>query len=277
MKVLWFYQCTSGMVMKKLKPVEYEPLRRQVLRSLLGNISARGLGPDDRLPTERELAADLGVGRNTVREALKSLEMIGALERRPKRGSIIQAVDLSLLGEVTQALWLRSDQDFVEMYEARRTIELGVLKLAAVNATEEDFERMEEANATMERDHAQGFASTEGDAAFHQALLGASHNRFLIQFGRLLEEFFREARQLSRHDDAVARRTVTEHRQIAAALRRGHVAQAERIMMEHLDPNRKPPASGNGKGKSKAASATSSVRRKSAAKKRGSTPSTRLA
>jgi GntR family transcriptional regulator, transcriptional repressor for pyruvate dehydrogenase complex len=231
------------MVMKKLKPVEYQPLRRQVLRSLLENISSRGLGPEDRLPTERELASDLGVGRNTVREALKSLEMIGALERRPKRGSVIQAVDLSLLGEVTQALWLRTDEDAIEMYEARRTIELGVLRLAAANATEEDFQRMDEANAQMEHDHAQGFAPTESDAAFHQALLGASHNRFLIQFGRLLEEFFRDVRQRYRHDAAVAKRTLDEHRQIVTALRRGHVAQAERIMEGHLDPHRKPPMS----------------------------------
>jgi GntR family transcriptional repressor for pyruvate dehydrogenase complex len=259
------------MVMKKLKPVEYQPLSRQVLRSLLENISSRGLGPEDKLPTERELASDLGVGRNTVREALKSLEMIGALERRPKRGSVIQAVDLSLLGEVTQALWLRTDEDAIEMYEARRTIELGVLRLAAANATEEDFQRMEEANAQMEDDHAQGFAPTESDAAFHQALLSASHNRFLIQFGRLLEEFFREARRLSRHDEAVARRTLTEHRQIVAALRRGHVAQAERIMTEHLDPHRKPPASGTAKGKSKTPSTSSSTRQKAPAKKRKGT------
>lgn len=226
--------------MKKLKPIAYQPLRRQVLRSLLGSISARGLGPEDRLPTERQLATDLGVGRNTVREALKSLEMIGALERRPKRGSIIQSVDLSLLGEVTQALWLRSEKDFVEVYEARRTIELGVLGLAAAHGTPEDFQRMDEANDAMERDNALGLPSTEADAAFHQAILGASHNRFLIQFGMLLEEFFREARRIARHDDANSRRTLDEHRLITQALRRGHIAQAERIMSDHLDPHRRP-------------------------------------
>ena len=257
------------MVMKKLKPVEYQPLSRQVLRSLLENISTRGLGPEDKLPTERELAHDLGVGRNTVREALKSLEMIGALERRPKRGSVIQAVDLSLLGEVTQALWLRTDEDVFEMYEARRTIELGVLRLAVANATEEDYQRMEEANEQMERDHEQGFAPTESDAAFHQALLGASHNRFLIQFGRLLEEFFRDVRQRYQHDDAVAKRTLDEHRQIVIALRRGHVAQAERLMESHLDPRRKPPGQG-GKAKKAKVTGTASGKapRKRAATKR---------
>ncbi|WP_170156938.1 FadR/GntR family transcriptional regulator [Roseimicrobium gellanilyticum] len=255
--------------MKKLKPVEYQPLSRQVLRSLLENISARGLGPEDKLPTERELANDLGVGRNTVREALKSLEMIGALERRPKRGSVIQAVDLSLLGEVTQALWLRTDEDASEMYEARRTIELGVLRLAAANATEEDFLRMEEANEQMERDHKQGFAPTEADAAFHQALLGASHNRFLIQFGRLLEEFFRNVRQRYRHDAAVARRTLDEHRQIVTALRRGRVAQAERLMEAHLDPHRQPPTPGaKSKKATTAGAASGKARRKRAATNR---------
>ncbi len=227
---------------RALRPVAYEPLRRHVLRSLLGSISARGLGPEDRLPTERELAEDLGVGRNTVREALKSLEMIGALERRPKRGSIIQAVDLSLLGEVTQALWLRTDQDLFEMYEARRSIEIGVIRLAAAHATEEDFQKLEAAIAAMERDHAQGHASFEADAAFHKALLEASHNRFLIQFGRLLEEFFREARRVARHDPDVAHRTLEEHRQITRALRRGQVARAESIMSQHLDPLRNAPA-----------------------------------
>jgi DNA-binding FadR family transcriptional regulator len=106
----------------------------------------------------------------------------------------------------------------------------------------------------MERDHEQGFAPTESDAAFHQALLGASHNRFLIQFGKLLEEFFRDVRQRYRHDDAVAQRTLEEHRQIVIALRRGHVAQAERLMEAHLDPRRKPPASAAAKSKSKSKS-----------------------
>src|SRR4051794_13930655 len=168
-----------------IEPVVRETLGQQVLRRLQDYIVTHGLGPGDRLPTERELAATLGVSSNTVREALKSLETIGALERRPRHGTVLQHIDFSVLAGLARFQLLHSPTDFTELFVARRLLEVSVLPLVAQNATEADFTAMDEAIATMEAEIAADSRGIEGDAAFHQALLAAASNKFLSQFGAL--------------------------------------------------------------------------------------------
>jgi len=213
-----------------------QPLTRQVLRSLLQNIAARGLRPNDRLPTERDLAAELQVSRNTVREALGSLEAIGALARSPKRGAVLKPVDFSALADISQVFLLRSAADFEELLVARRAFEIGLLPLVAQHGTPDDFQQMEAGNALYESEVAAGWLPVEGDLAFHKAILHASHNRFLIQFGRLLEEFFRAVRSRLVPNKVAYRRTVKEHRQIIQLLSSGKVREAQRLMGRHLNP-----------------------------------------
>jgi GntR family transcriptional repressor for pyruvate dehydrogenase complex len=221
------------------KPLARQPLTRQVLQSLIQNIADRGLGADDRLPTERELAAELQVSRNTVREALGSLEAIGAVDRSPKRGAVLKPVDLSALAGISQSLLIRSAADFEELLAARQAFEIGLLPLVALHATPDDFLQMEAANLTIETEVAAGWIPLEGDLAFHKAVLHASHNRFLIQFGKLLDEFFRGFRSRTASDPSVFSRTLMEHRQIAQALRDGDASLAQRIMERHLNPVQK--------------------------------------
>jgi GntR family transcriptional regulator, transcriptional repressor for pyruvate dehydrogenase complex len=211
-------------------------LTRQVLQILTQKIVAGGLVPNDRLPTEHQLAAELHVSRNTVREALGSLEAIGAIVRRPKRGAVLQPVDLSALAGISQVFLLRSAADFAELLVARRTFEIGLLPLVAQHATPHDFQQMEAANALIEAEVAAGWAPIEGDLAFHKAILHASHNRFLIQFGKLLEEFFRASRDRAGPDQRVSQRTLREHRQIIRALMSGDARAAQRLMGRHLNP-----------------------------------------
>ena len=213
-----------------------QPLTRQVLQSLLQNIAARGLAANDRLPTERELAAELQVSRNTVREALGSLEAIGAITRSPKRGAVLKPVDLSAMAGISQVFLLRSADDFEELLVARRAFEIGLLPLVAAHATPDDFQQMEAANVTIEAEAAAGWLPLEGDLAFHKAILNASHNRFLIQFGRLLEEFFRAARSRTVPAKNTYRRTLKQHQQLVEALAAGNVREAQRLMEKHLNP-----------------------------------------
>jgi len=213
-----------------------QPLTRQVLQSLVDSIAARKLQPEDRLPTERDLAEELRVSRNTVREALGSLEAIGAVARSPKRGAVLKPIDLSALAGISQAFLLQSADDFQELLVARGALEAAVLPLVAQRASDADFQALEAANAQVAADAQAGRVPLEADLGFHKALLQASHNRFLIQFGRLLEEFFRACRSRTALDPAGQRRTLREHRQIIAALRSGNAGRAQRVLSRHLLP-----------------------------------------
>jgi GntR family transcriptional regulator, transcriptional repressor for pyruvate dehydrogenase complex len=248
------------------EPVSRQPLAQQVLRSLGRRIAADNLSAGDRLPTERELAAELRVSRNTVREALRSLEAIGALARRPKRGSVLQAVDFSLVAEISQALMMRSPADLHELLVARRLLEVGLLPIVAECAVAADYAAMECANRQIESEVAAGGLPVEGDLAFHSALLRASHNRFLIQFGTLLEGFFRAVRPRVVANDTANRRTLEEHRAIVRALQAKDIRRARRIMEEHLDPYGHSPTSRPAHGAAKRAAGRTkprSVKRRS--------------
>lgn len=208
---------------------------QQVLHRLQDYIRAHKLGPGDRLPPERELAGALGVSRNTVREALKSLEAIGALSRRPRHGSVLQPVDFTLLAELSQFMLLRSVADLSDLFVARRLLEVNLLPLVAENCTEEHFERMESAIRLMEAEIETGQLGTEGDHAYHQALLAAAGNSFLAHFGTLIQEFFRDPRVRILADSEEAANAVRVHRQIVECLRKRDVPRAQKLMAEHLD------------------------------------------
>lgn len=218
-----------------METLQKKNLSREVLGSLRRYIVSRKLQPGDRLPTERDLAADLGVSRTTVREALNTLEVLGALDRHPGRGAILQPIDFGLLAEITQFLMVRSPADITDLFVARRVLELSLLPLVAEHAGEEQFRRMEVANQLMEAEiEAEGIA-VDGDIAFHRALLAAANNKFLAQFGDLIQEFFRDRRTRLLVDADVARGAVAEHREMIERLRAGEVEQAQDVMCRHLD------------------------------------------
>lgn len=216
-----------------LQTIKRQPLSRQVLRSLRDYIEERNLQPGDHLPTERELAAELQVSRNTVRESLGVLEAIGVIKRQPKVGAVLQPANLELLGEVTQFL-MRSRGDLEHLFEARRTLEVSLMPLVVANATADDFALLEAAIVHMEQDIAHGGLGTEGDVEFHRALLHAAGNSLLMQFGALIQEFFRAPRTRVFLDPETAKSSIADHRELLAALRMGDVAKAQDSMARHL-------------------------------------------
>ena len=213
--------------------VKRQPLSRQVLRTLRDYIEEHNLQPGDRLPTERDLAAELQVSRNTVREALGVLEAIGVVKRLPKLGAVLQPANLELLGEVTQFL-MRSRGDLEQLFEARRTLEISLMPLVVANASNADFTQLEASIRQMETDIERGGLGTEGDVEFHRVLLHAAGNALLLQFGALIQEFFRAPRTRMLLDPETAKNSIADHRAIVSALRAGDVQAAQRAMEQHL-------------------------------------------
>lgn len=216
-----------------LAPLKRQPLSRQVLRSIREYIEQHDLQAGDRLPTERDLATALGVSRNTVREALGVLEAIGVIKRLPKLGAVLQPANLELLGEVTQFL-MRSRGDLEQIYEARRTLEISLMPLVVANASEADFEALEDSIVAMQLDIERGGLGTEGDLQFHHLLLHAAGNSLLMQFGALIQEFFRAPRTRMLLDPQTATSSIQDHCAIIAALRAGDASEAQRLMEGHL-------------------------------------------
>lgn len=171
-----------------------------------------------RIPAETELAEQLGVGRSTVREAVRALVHVGLLESRQGAGTFVRAV--------STAGWepLVRKAAVLEVYEVRGALEFQAARLAAIRRTEADIERIDA--ALRDRLHAgrrgRDRAFIEADLAFHRAVVAAAHNGLLERMYMEFESTLRDALV-----DFVIKDPVDE--QVSGILRDAHVALAEAI------------------------------------------------
>lgn len=197
-------------------------------------INNGGLGPDGRLPTERELCDHLHVGRRAVRLALESLEAEGLIWRRQGKGTFAgQQPDptgvlaAQLVGETTP----------LQIMEARLCIEPMLAALCARRALPDDIQRMRHlAHRTIDAGDAD---STElWDAALHRLIAQAAGNRPLMTMFSLLDEVrgnenWRELRSRARSIETI-KVSDREHHAIVDAIESGNSEAAGRAMHKHL-------------------------------------------
>ncbi len=209
-------------------------LTREVIQSLRQYIVANRLGPGDRLPPERELAASLKVGRSTVREALTVLEVIGAITRQTKRGTVIAEVDFGIIASVARFLVVRSEQDLRELFVARRLVEVNLLPLVRQNWSEETHRRLLKAIEEQAGEIDDGGNGVDADLRFHEELVIAANNAFLRQYAAMIQEFFTVPSVRVPITREQMDMTLREHIAVVQALDRGEVEHAQKILFKHL-------------------------------------------
>lgn len=214
-----------------LRTAQRASLVDQVIEQLKDQITSGSWQMHAKIPTETVLAEQLGVGRNTVREAVRALTHAGLLECRQGDGTYVRAIS-ELSGAMARRL---RAAEHMEILEVRRALEVEAAKLAAVRRTEGDIELIEA--ALKRRDQAWVAADTdtfvEADLAFHIAVVEATHNRVLID----LYKDFSTALRASIAAAGAPLAGHIPHDAIARAIADGDAAAAERAghaCMEHI-------------------------------------------
>jgi DNA-binding FadR family transcriptional regulator len=200
---------------------------------LRAQIHSGVLGPGDRLPNERDLAAALGVGRITVREAIRALAEDGyVVSKRGNSGGTFVS-DLT----AAQQAWtdkVRRDPDWaVDLIEYRKAIEIRAAELAAVRASEDDVAEMA---AAIEQGStpASRTAFRAADHRFHLAMANASGSARLTEaIARARGEMFVPTDSFP-FDDHYAQ-THEEHGRILEAIRAGDPSAARQAVESHLE------------------------------------------
>jgi GntR family transcriptional regulator, transcriptional repressor for pyruvate dehydrogenase complex len=189
------------------------------------------LGPGDRLPAERDLAVQLGIGRMTLRLALKSLETAGYIGTTRGAHGGSRVADIDALSAAWDDWMRRNALKVKEIFELRMILETQVASLAAQRATPDDVRRIE---ATLEEAGPNHESLIRWHTAFHDALGAATHNERLQRAVRELgSEIFLPVLQV--HDEQRLVEIRALHQGILDAVRAGDAAQAERLMREHLE------------------------------------------
>lgn len=210
---------------------------RTTLAYLRRQITTGEWAVGERIPIEPELAGALGVGRSTIREAVRSLASIGMLETLPGRGTFVRssAPTSAVLSEFLSAYTLE------ELLSYRRALEVEAAQQAALQRTPEDIEALELAVAQpVRRPHCPvvgtAESSSEVSARFHHLLFDAAKNRLLASlYAGITDKLSApgHAERLSHAGDPDEMQA--EHERIVDAVRRGDFIDAVHAMADHMD------------------------------------------
>jgi GntR family transcriptional repressor for pyruvate dehydrogenase complex len=211
--------------------------RRTVAQSIVGQVKElvlQGkLHPGQKLPSERELAEQLGAGRSSVREATSAMLAMGIIEIRPGEGAYVRPdFPQSMLDSVEWSAFMLN-QHSADLFEARVAIETSTAKLAASRATREDQDQLDRLVKQMAR------AATleefiDLDIEFHLTLAKASQNLVMHDILYGLHNLMRSS--MLRVLESTDRRELAleQHRSLCAAIGQGAADEAEQIMQTHL-------------------------------------------
>ena len=214
-----------------LRPVPRTRLYEHLVQSLLEYIKVNGLTSGDRLPAERELAAQLGVSRNSLKQAFVVLEVQGLVDIRQGDGTYLRRIDVQV--EPVEVL-LDRKQRLPDILDAREAIETKLAELAAVRRTNEDLQAMAAALEAMHASTSAGDLGVEGDRQFHAAMATAGHSRILHDMYAALAPSISEARQESLRQPGRPQQSLEQHQQILEAIRKGDGAQAAEAVRHHV-------------------------------------------
>ncbi|MCF6408754.1 FadR/GntR family transcriptional regulator [Pseudalkalibacillus salsuginis] len=146
------------------------------------------LQPGDKLPSERELSERLNVGRSSVREALRAMELLGLIETRRGEGTFIKELKKHRLVEVLASFILSDTTAKKELAETRNLIEKNAITLASKRRTEEQVSKLKNLLSRMEKSNTDKISSAlEWD--FFKVIFNAAQNFLLYRLWIELNEY----------------------------------------------------------------------------------------
>lgn len=188
---------------------------------LADEITSGRLLPGTRLD-EQSIADRFSTSRTPVREALRQLEAIGLVERRPYKGAVVATISLQMLAE---------------MFTAMGEMEASCARLAALSATKEERAELRKLHVSMavlvREDDMAGYARANID--FHEMIYDMAHNEIVADFTRSLRRRLTPFRRAQFRIEGRLKRSNTEHTRIIKAIEKGQADEAGQLMREHVE------------------------------------------
>ncbi|MGY3745623.1 FadR/GntR family transcriptional regulator [Vagococcus salmoninarum] len=215
--------------------MDKQPLSERVADDIQEMIISQKYLVGERLANEFELAEELKVGRNTIREAIKLLASKNIVEIRRGKGTFVS--ERPGLIDDPLGLSFLSNQAFLsaDLLEVRQIIEPAIAKLAARNRTSENIEEMLASCLAVEEAIALGKNHTEEDMLFHTAIAKGTQNQVIPNLIPIIHSSI--SAFIEETNNVLKQETITTHREILAAIKSGSEEQAEEAMKEHLRIN----------------------------------------
>ena len=221
-----------------IQTVEPQRLYRQIAEQLRQLMASGEFAVGSRLPAERDLAAQLGVSRPSVREALIALEVEGMIEVRTGSGIYVQSTTQTKNTKAPAPIDTSAEWGPLEVMSARILVESEVAALAAQNAQKTDIQAIRAGLQQMKQEAARNEMPREGDEAFHAAIAQACGNSVLLD---TVQRFWqaRKGPLFERLGDyfehpASWKAAIAEHQSVLDAIEAHDTSAARKAMQKHL-------------------------------------------
>jgi GntR family transcriptional regulator, transcriptional repressor for pyruvate dehydrogenase complex len=194
------------------------------------------LEPGSRLPPEKELSEHLGLSRNSLREAVKALEVIKVLDVRRGDGTYVTSLEPRLVLEaISFVIDLHDDSSILEIFAVRRILEPAAAALAAAKISAVDAQRLRHLIETVD-ELPTVEDLVEHDISFHRAIAGATGNSYLASLiDNLSSDTARARMWRGMTQENVVARTLSEHLAIADAISNGDAELARALTVVHIN------------------------------------------
>jgi GntR family transcriptional repressor for pyruvate dehydrogenase complex len=219
-------------------PIRRRKLYEDVALGIERLIKERRYLPGDRLPSEKEIMSEFGVGRLAVREAMLSLQKMGLVRvSSGERAKVTAPTADALVKELSGAarLLLAQDGGIQQFQDARALFETGLARLAAQRATREDIDALREALDANGQAIANRPEFMRTDVAFHYAIAAMSKNPIFTSVYNAVVEWLTEQREISGLAPEAAQAAFAAHTRIFDAIADHNPAAAQIAMQGHLD------------------------------------------
>jgi GntR family transcriptional repressor for pyruvate dehydrogenase complex len=220
---------------KAVTPITRTTISAAVFDRLISFVVDGTWKAGDRIPPERELCAQLGIARTSLREALKAMELVGMLDSRVGDGTFVCPRSEFLSRPL---LWAFTGTDHAELrdiMEARALLEQDLAALAAARASEDEIRQIGESIEQTRQHIAEGKSILEPDMAFHLMVASSAHNEVLRNAVQLLRNLQKQWIYLKLLLPNVAAQVIEEHSAIYDAIRNRDEAAARLAMRVHLE------------------------------------------
>ncbi|HAK47546.1 MAG TPA: hypothetical protein DCO79_16695 [Spirochaeta sp.] len=220
--------------------MEFERVTRlsvpeEIIENVKEKIVSGELQPGDQLPSETKLAEMFGVGRGTIREAMKVMFYLGLIDRNNSRNTFVtetareKAIMRSFLDR------FEGYRDAMEMIEVRKIMEPEASALAAERQEDHIIEKLEKEYQTMRDNKDDLDIFIEADGRFHQHIFSGTGNRLIIELMQSIHLALKQEQSSVLHGSMTIKpKSLSFHKELLDGIKDGDSKRARKIMLEHI-------------------------------------------
>ena len=220
--------------MRATKPLRTLALNKAVQTQVKNYITANHLKPGDPLPPEKQLAADLGISRGSVREAIKALESLGIVEVRHGTGVFVRGFNFDSMLDLLNFGMSFDPTKITEILQIRKWLETAAIGEVCERINADDIVKIEQVLAQWDKRITADESTAEEDRAFHRSLYQVIGNESLIALIDIFWVVYHSTQVTKITKDASPTTTIQDHRNILDAVRKHNASLARQQIQDHF-------------------------------------------